>query len=329
MFNLSEPFQRRHFWQLAAAHASMIAVAPLLAADDPKIRRETFVYKRVGALDIKADVHRAGESPARPVLVWIHGGALIMGHRESVDSRIQRMALEAGYVLVSIDYRLAPESKLPAIIEDLEDAFAWIRERGPQLFAADVSRIAVAGGSAGGYLALTAGFRVLPRPNVLVSLWGYGDLVGDWYSRPSPHARHHQTKLSREQAVAQVSGPPIADARDRRGDGAAFYQHCRQQGSWPKEVSGWDPHTETSKFIPYMPVRNVTKDFPPTVLVHGTSDTDVPYEQSALMAAELKKHGVEHELITVPDAEHGLAGVESHRVEAAYRSAWDFVVRRR
>lgn len=160
---------------------------------------------------------------------------------------------------------------------------------------------------------------------MLLSLWGYGDLVGDWYSRPSPQARHHQAKLSRDEALAQVSGPPIADARDRKGNGGAFYQHCRQHGIWPKEVSGWDPHTETDMFVPYMPVRNVTKDFPPTVLVHGTKDTDVPYEQSTLMAAEFKRHGVAHELITVPDAEHGLAGADPERVAAAYQSAWNFL----
>ena len=66
---------------------------------------------------------------------------------------------------------------------------------------------------------------------------------------------------------------------------------------------------------------------PATVLVHGTNDTDVPYEQSTLMAAEFKKHGIAHELITVPDAEHGLAGADPVLVAAAYQSAWDFVKR--
>jgi Prolyl oligopeptidase family len=134
-------------------------------------------------------------------------------------------------------------------------------------------------GSAGGYLTLTTGFRVEARPTVLVSLWGYGDLVGDWFNTPSPHPRHHQSKLSREDAFAQVSGPPPSDSRDRKGDGGAFYQSCRQQGSWPKEVSGWDPHSERDKFVPFMPVANVTPEYPPTLLIHGEKDTDVPYEQ--------------------------------------------------
>ena len=119
---------------------------------------------------------------------------------------------------------------------------------------------------------------------MLVSFWGYGDLVGDWYSQPSKHARHHRIKLTDAEARAQVSGAPISDARDRHGNGGAFYQYCRQRGIWPQEVSGWDPHTQTEKFYPFMPVKNVTADYPPTLLIHGTIDTDVPHEQSVMMA---------------------------------------------
>ena len=53
------------------------------------------------------------------------------------------------------------------------------------------SSVAVSGGSAGGYLTLVTGYRVKPWPKALVAFWGYGDLVGPWYSEPSPHPRHH------------------------------------------------------------------------------------------------------------------------------------------
>ena len=72
-------------------------------------------------------------------------------------------------MLVSIDYRLAPEVKLPAIIEDLKDAFTWIREKGPPLFHANPEKLVVSGGSAGGYLALMSGICVEPRPTALVA----------------------------------------------------------------------------------------------------------------------------------------------------------------
>jgi len=309
--------------------SAVVAVGGLFACGESvaEIKKQTYTYKTVKNLDIKADVFREDDDTRRAVVVWIHGGALINGHREGVSGRLKKAFLDAGYIVVSIDYRLAPETKLPAIIEDLEDAFRWIREKGPELFHADPDRLAVTGGSAGGYMTLMAGFRVKPRPDAIVALWGYGDLVGPWYSSPSPHPCHHRIKLSREEAFQQVDGPPVADARDRNGNGGAFYQFCRQQGLWPKAVSGWDPHTEQKKFVPYMPVKNVTPDYPPTLMIHGEEDTDVPHEQSVMMAAELRRDNVEHKLISIPNGEHGLAGADRRAVEDAYDAAIEFVRR--
>ncbi len=317
---------RRSFLRLATGAAASTAVPHLLRSQDAEPR--TFTYKRVDGLEIQLDVYRPPDEIQRPIVVWIHGGALIMGNRGGISERVRKMLLGAGYVIVSIDYRLAPESKLPGVVEDVEDALGWIRREAATRFHGDPARLVVMGGSAGGYLTLVCGYRVQPRPTALVALWGYGDLIGDWYSTPSPYARHQQIKMSSEAAHQQVSGPPISDDRSRPGNGGAFYQYCRQHGVWPSEVSGWDPRAEAAKFYPFMPLRNVTKDYPPTLLIHGTDDTDVPYEQSVLMAAELKKHGVEHQLISVPGAEHGLAGGDPQAVDAAYDSALAFVRRK-
>jgi acetyl esterase/lipase len=327
------PFSnRRRFIQTGTAGLAALSLrcsdppAPEAApAETSAVKVTTHTYKTVDDLEIKADVHRPDDDSVRPVVVWIHGGALINGHRAGVSDRVKDMMLGAGYVIVSIDYRLAPETQLPGIIEDLEDSFRWIRTEGPTLFHANVDKLAVMGGSAGGYLTLTSGFRVEPRPAALVAFWGYGDLVGDWYSTPSPHERHQRTKMDRDEAYQQVSGPPVSDSREREGNGGAFYQHCRQNGIWPKAVSGWDPRAEADKFVPYMPVRNVTSDYPPTMLIHGTNDTDVPYEQSVMMAEQFKEHGVEHELVTIPNGEHGLGGGDPQLIDQAYESAMAFV----
>jgi len=287
----------------------------------------TQTYKCVNGLAVKADVYCPEHKEKRPCVVWIHGGALINGHRGAVPAFLLEPLLEAGYALVSIDYRLAPETRLPQIIEDLEDAWCWVCESGPDLLGIDAERVAAMGGSAGGYLALTAGYRARPRPACVVSFWGYGDLVGSWYSTPSPHPAHHRLQPTEAEARRQVSGPPIADARERQGDGGAFYQYCRQQGIWPQEVSGWDPRAEADRFSPFMPVRNVCPAYPPTLLVHGTDDTDVPYEQSVMMAEQFQQHGITHELITIQGAEHGLAGGDPNKIAAAYKTALAFVTR--
>lgn len=320
------PYSARVQRVVAAALLLLVMSANEVQAADPV--PQTFTYKQAGDLEIKADVIGAAPGKSRPVLVWIHGGALIGGNRTGVDRRLRDAMLDAGCVVVSIDYRLAPETMLPEIIADLEDAFRWVRARGPELFGANPERIAVAGGSAGGYLTLTSGFRVEPRPQALVALYGYGDLIGDWYSTPSHHPRHNRNKPSEEEARAQVSGAPIADDRDRKGQGFLFYEWCRQHGAWPKGVSGWDPHTEGEKFFPFMPVRNVTAEYPPTILIHGTADTDVPYEQSVMMAAEFDRHGVEHRLISLENGEHGFGGADKQAIEDAYAAAIEFLKQR-
>jgi len=320
MKNLS----RRGFLKLTGTAVVLYPFGHQLFAYETEVSVKTYTYKEVGDLEIQIVVHRHNDTVIRPVVVRIHGGALIMGHRDWEKDKVCLKLLEEGYAIVSIDYRLAPETKLPDIIEDLEDVFTWIREEGPELFRIDTSKIAVTGGSAGGYLTLTSGFRVKPRPTVLVAFFGYGDLIGDWYSTPS---QHHPSDITEQEAWEQVSGPQISDSRDRKGNGAAFYMYCRKHGLWPKAVSGWDPFSEAEKFFPYMPVKNVTGDYPPTMLIHGTNDTDVPYKQSLIMAEEFNKHNVEHELITIPGAEHGLRDGDPKIVDAAYDSAVEYINR--
>ena len=287
---------------------------------------ETFTYKKVGDLEIKLDVHRIDDQQLRPVAVWCHGGALINGGREGVG-RAGRDLVQAGYCVVSLDYRLAPETKLPEIISDLEDAFRWIRANGKTKFRGDTSKIAVLGGSAGAYLTMTAGFRIQPRPDCLVAFWGYGDLVGPWMSQPSPHLRHHLNTLNKTEMTAIENGPAISNSKDRQRDGGAYYQTCRRLGIWTDKVSGFSPEREPEKIGPYMALGNVTSDYPPILMIHGTKDTDVPHEQSELMAEECKQHGVEYRLISVKNGEHGLQYAAREDIEKAYAAVLPFIAK--
>jgi acetyl esterase/lipase len=139
--------------------------------------KTTYTYKVVDKCKIKADVYRSNDQKIRPALMWIHGGALIIGNRGQLKLEQLEMYIKAGLSIVSIDYRLAPETKLSEIVQDIEDAYQWLRTEGPELFKIDPDRIVVAGASAGGYLTLTAGFRVQPRPKGLISFYGYGNLI--------------------------------------------------------------------------------------------------------------------------------------------------------
>ena len=70
---------------------------------------------------------------------------------------------------------------------------------------------------------------------------------------------------------------------------------------------------------------NVSKNFPPTLMIHGTKDTDVPHEQSLIMTREFKKHGVPHRLISVQGGEHGLGGGKPKDIRAAHDAMLPFI----
>jgi acetyl esterase/lipase len=289
------------------------------------INKQTHTFKIVEDCEIQADVYGIFGDAKRPAILFIHGGALIVGHRSNINPEHLEIYVNAGYNVISVDYRLAPEVKLKAIIEDVQDAYRWIREAGPKLFSIDPDRIAVIGHSAGGYLTLMTGFCVTPRPKALISFYGYGDVTASWYSRPDPFYCQ-QPLVSKEDAYNSVGGKVISGMSGPNNRGL-FYLYCRQQGLWPKEVAGYDPDTESAKFDPFCPIRNVTAEYPPTILLHGDKDTDVPYEQSVMMAKELARVGVEYELITIPNGGHGFEGVglKDAMVSNAFKRILEFL----
>jgi acetyl esterase/lipase len=307
--------------------AMVVVGSSRASADEPAFSKKTHTYKMVGEINIQTDVYRAEDETVRPVVVYIHGGALITGSRKYVPQRLLDLCRKEGYALVSLDYRLAPEAKLPIIIEDIEGAFRWLHEQGPKQLHIDADRIVVTGGSAGGYLTLITGCRVKPRPLALVSYWGYGDVDGDWYTKPSEFYRKSIPLIDKDEAYKGVGGKVLTgteggDTQKARG---RYYQYLRQNGLWTRDVTGFDPEKDRKKLDPYCPVRNVTADYPPTLLVHGTDDTDVPYELSAAMAKELARQKVAHELVTVKGAGHGLSGGDKKVVEEANEKAEAFI----
>jgi acetyl esterase len=102
--------------------------------------------------EIPLRVYTPGGDGPHPVLVFFHGGGFVLGDLDTYDPVCRRLCARSGHVVVSVDYRLAPEHRFPAAVEDCLAATQWVAGNADSI-GGDPARISVAGDSAGGNLA--------------------------------------------------------------------------------------------------------------------------------------------------------------------------------
>lgn len=111
-----------------------------------------------GDLPVRIYTPASADGGAAPVVVFFHGGGFVAGDLDTHDGTARQHAVDAGAVVVSVDYRLAPEHPFPAAVEDAMAATEWVAAHAAEL-GADPGRLAVAGDSAGGNLAAVVAQR--------------------------------------------------------------------------------------------------------------------------------------------------------------------------
>jgi acetyl esterase len=150
---------------------TMVAIMDEPAPPLPRVE-DIAIPGPAGALPARL-YHPAGTGDARPAVVYFHGGGWVQGDLETHHGLCARLALGSGAAVVSVDYRLAPEHKFPAAVEDCAAAYRWVRAHGRPI-GVDTARVAVAGDSAGGNLSAVvsqiaaAGGGPVPTCQVLI-----------------------------------------------------------------------------------------------------------------------------------------------------------------
>ena len=216
-------------------------------------------------------------SPVRPALLSIHGGGMVVGSPQFEARGIGRLARELGAVVVSPDYRLAPENPFPAALDDCMATLRWMRENADELDI-DPERIAVCGASAGG---------------------GLSAAVAQWASDEGIPLR------------AQVLVYPMIDDRavlaDDHGDrGRLAWTPLSNRFGWTAYL-GREPRESDAPEYAAPARRRDLAGLPPAWI--GVGELDLFYEEDVEYAANLKAAGVPCELVTVPGMYHGADGI--------------------
>lgn len=121
--------------------------------------------QKVTLKNARLRVFRPVQDPSAAALLWIHGGGMITGTAKMNDRDCANYARDLKLLVVSVDYRLAPENPFPAALDDCEEAWHWLQDSADEL-GIDPTRIALSGQSAGGGLAATLAQSLLDRGGI-------------------------------------------------------------------------------------------------------------------------------------------------------------------
>ncbi|KAG2033452.1 Alpha/Beta hydrolase protein [Suillus americanus] len=326
----------------------------------------TFTYKEVDGIRVLLDVYLPPDSDDvdqqftgqaiqyHPAVVYFHGGGLTVGNRRSWFPTWLKNRLSAlGIIFISADYRLIPPGTGYDVLADVQDAITFVAgDLNVQLdqeladlgtgsrFRIDPTSIGVAGTSSGGFCAYLCAIYAVPKPKVVLSLYGMGgDLLTDQYLAPKAQSFLRGREMLDPAQFSEYIYP--FDSLQSTSDSPLVYHpqsyHIPGYPANPRMlisrlylqlgvaldyITGQhEPslsvslrkaiHTEDlfdealiSDHKIIFPQFNVTSDWPATYLVHGTSDTAVLLRESRNLHSLLLKAGVEVVLEELPGREH-------------------------
>jgi acetyl esterase/lipase len=279
---------------------------PVLRDDGVRLHAGITYAATAGYRPLQLDLWAPESSSPPALVVWIHGGGWMMGDRRYLPETLRPNQvfdelLAAGLAVATIDYRLALEAPFPAQLHDAKAAIRYLRSHSTELGIA-TERIGVWGESAGGHLAALVGLTGhradLEGGIGVVGQSSAVDVVVDWYG-PADFT-----------TMPRMSPPPHIAAKLEPA------MHTPPEDSL---VAGLDDAARADA----SPITHVTPDAPPFLLVHGTTDWLVPYDQSEQLHAALTAAGVDSRLVPVEGAEHIFTGCDD--IDAVVQLSVDYL----
>lgn len=235
--------------------------------------RTNIEFAIAGGESLKLDANVPDGKGPFPTVILVHGGGWRGGSKEVFITPLYKPMTEAGFTWFSINYRLAPTNRYPAAVDDVVTAVRWVKAHAAE-YKVDVKRIALVGESAGGHLVAFVGARNGRKLGIAA--------VAPYYAPCD--------------LLALASGDGKTErASTALGAFLGFTKLDDQARRLLREAS---------------PITYVKKGMPPFLLIHGTQDPLVPYNQSVLMRDRMKAVGAVCEIFSVEGGAHGMSGWE-------------------
>jgi acetyl esterase len=236
-------------------------------------RHNDVEYARMGEVSLKLDASIPAGTGPFPAVIIVHGGGFMGGNKRQFVTPILEPLSRAGFAWFSVDYRLAPKFPYPAAVDDVDKAIEYVKAHVAE-YKVDPNRIALLGESAGGHLVSYVGTQTDPRWSVAAVVSFYG-----------PHNLPAEYDMRKRQKIA----PSALQA---------FLA-----------IKTFDPPA-FQRLEAASPINHVHEKMPPYLLVHGSDDQVVDYQQSAKMGERLRQAGNTCELYTVQGGAHGMMNWE-------------------
>jgi acetyl esterase/lipase len=281
-----------HLRILLALTAFAVSFSSVACADDNFTRKEDVIYGRKHGTALTMDVFTPKEKPNGAGIIWTVSGGWFSSHA-NINLDFLRELLNRGYTVFAVVHGSQPKFTIPEAVEDMNTAVRYIRSHAAD-YGVDPNRLGITGGSAGGHLSL---------------------MIGTAGTEGNPNADTPEGKASsRVQAVACFFPP--TDFLNYGTPGFAWLnQGPKDNFRAPFDFEQWNPDRKFFEKVDeptreeiarqVSPAYHVSKDDPPTLLIHGDKDYLVPIQQSELIIEKFKAEGVPCELVVKKGDAHG------------------------
>jgi acetyl esterase/lipase len=270
---------------------------------DVQVSTDIVYSTLIGYRPLRLDLYNPSSKKApTPLIIFVHGGGWTTGHKratanfENWPGTLASLA-RLGFTVVSVEYRLSGEAPFPAAIQDVKTAIRFLKVNA-QKYGLDSSRVAIWGGSAGAHIAAMAAFTpndksLDPLQKAYASVSETVNGFVGWYG---PYDITMMINALAKAMGNKLPIPPSGNQELTETQGSLLFFHCNAKGC------------AADLLVKGSPVSYVKAALPPTLLMHGTADALVPYQQSVLLAEKMKAAGTKVELDLIDSVGHGWVG---------------------